>query len=61
MDCCTLSCTGYTDAIQSLIYQDANNNTIIITSNEIQFKVNILNLLCKIDNNGLSVYNSQGF
>jgi len=60
MDCWTLSCSGYTDAIQSLIYQDANKKTVIITSIEILFKVNQLDILCKIDSNGLSVFNSQG-
>ena len=60
MDSCSFSCTGYTDAVKSLISHDANNNTIVITWNENQFKVNQLDVLCKKDNNGLSVCQSQG-
>ena len=54
---CNLSSTGLDGS--ELIYLDPNNNTIIPTSNEIQFSVNDI-ISVKIDSTGLLVYNSTG-
>ena len=54
---CNLSSTGLNGT--ELIYLDSSDNSIIPTSDEIQFPVNDTTYV-KIDSSGLSVYNSTG-
>ena len=54
---CNLASTGLDGS--ELIYLDSDNNSIIPTTNEIQFPVNDITYV-KIDSTGLNVYNSTG-
>ena len=54
---CNLSSTGLNGT--ELIYLDSRDNSIIPTSDEIQFPVNDTTYV-KIDSSGLNVYNSTG-
>ena len=54
---CNLASTGLNGT--ELIYLDSGDNSIIPTTNEIQFPVNDITYV-KIDSSGLNVYNSTG-